>query len=142
MSEANDKLLRRWIEALDTANWPVSEEVMTPNCQVYFPGSPEPLNREQYRDTVKMFLAAFPDWHHTIEDVIATGDTVVGRFTDRATHTGKFQGVAPTGKTVTVTAMGIGRVVDGKFAEMWIEADLLGLMQQIGAIPAAGQAAG
>jgi len=139
MAEAHETLLRRWIEGIDTGHWAVLEEVMDPGCQIHFPGSPEPLDREQYEQTIKMFYAAFPDLLHTIEDVVATGNTVVARFTDRGTHTGGFQGVAPTGKPVTVTAMVIGRVANGKFSEMWLEADLLGLMQQIGAVPAATQ---
>ena len=115
---------------------------MAPNCKVHFPGNPEPLSREQYEQTSKTFYAAFPDLYHIVEDVVATGDTVVARFTDKGTHREEFQGVAPTGQTVTVTAIVIGRVADGKFVEVWIEADLLGLMQQIGAVPAAAQAAG
>jgi predicted ester cyclase len=53
-----------------------------------------------------------------------------------ATHEGEFQGIAPSGQTVTITGMGIVRVEDGQIAESWWEFDALGLMTQLGAIPA------
>lgn len=136
MPQANESVLRRWIEGIDAKEWAVLAEVMAPDCKIHFPGSPAPLDREQYEQTIKTFYAAFPDLLHTVEDVITASDTVVARFTDRGTHTAEFQGVAPSGKAIRVTAMAIGRVADGKFAELWLEADMLGLMQQIGAIPA------
>jgi predicted ester cyclase len=81
--------------------------------------------------------AAFPDWHRTIEDIIAEGDKVVIRFTFRATHKGEYQGVPATGKQVKETGILIFRIASGKIVEVWEEADELGFMRQLGAIPAA-----
>jgi predicted ester cyclase len=61
---------------------------------------------------------------------------VAFRQTADGTHEGEFQGIAPTGKTVTIRGMGIARIENGKIAESWWEFDALGLMQQLGAIPA------
>jgi hypothetical protein len=69
------------------------------------------------------------------EDVIAEGDTVVQRLTSHGTHQGTFMEIPPTGKHLTVTATEIFRLVDGTIAEQWVEADYLGLMQQLGVIP-------
>jgi predicted ester cyclase len=79
--------------------------------------------------------AAFPDFRVTIEDQIAEGDKVVTRVTFYGTHQGEFRGIAPTGKPVKYGGVAIDRIVDGKIVEMWHEADMFGLLQQIGAIP-------
>jgi predicted ester cyclase len=51
------------------------------------------------------------------------------------THRGEFQGMPPTGKEVAFSSIEINRVADGKVEEHWVELDLLGLMQQLGALP-------
>ena len=74
----------------------------------------------------------------TIEDLFAEGDKVVLRFTFHGTHQGEFMGVAPTGKQVTMPGIDIFRIADGKIVELWGQEDVLGMMQQIGAIPGPG----
>ena len=80
---------------------------------------------------------AFPDLHFKIEDILAEGDKVAYRLTVTGTHKGEFQGIQPTDKKVSFSSTGISNIVDGKVAEDWVEADVMGLMQQIGAIPSA-----
>ena len=91
------------------------------------------------KELLKMFYAAFPDLRHTYEDQLAEGDRVATRQTWHATHVEDFQGIPPTGKRVSVTAIVVDRIVAGKCVEHWASPDLLGLMQQLGAIPAPGQ---
>ena len=55
------------------------------------------------------------------------------RTTNRATHSGDFQGIPPTGRSISFGQIAIYRMVDGKISEIWEEADLFGLMQQLGA---------
>ena len=90
---------------------------------------------EGYKQFFPMVYAAFPDWHSAIEDVIAEGDKVVHRFSGRGTHEGEWMGIAPTGKQVTVAGIIIYRVVGNKIVEEWIQYDIMGLMQQLGAVP-------
>ncbi len=85
-------------------------------------------------------FAAFPDSNMTIDDTVAEGDRVVSRFTVRGTHRGEFQGIPPTGKQVTITGIAISRIEGGRVVEDWEELNMLGLMQQIGAIPAPAEA--
>ena len=77
-------------------------------------------------------FAAFPDVHVTAEIVIAEGDLVTEHSVVRATHTGPFQGVAPTARRVVWTENNVYRIRDNKITEMWVCADLLGIMRQIG----------
>lgn len=75
-----------------------------------------------------------------MEDQIAEGDKSVIRWTARGTHRGAFQGILPTGKQGTLTAIGIFRWTNGKAEEAWTAYDLLGLLQQLGVVQAPGQA--
>jgi len=79
--------------------------------------------------------AAFHGLHVTIDDIMADGNKVIARFTARGTHNGEFMSVPPTGKTITLTAIEIFRVKDGKIVELWGEVTMRGLMQQLGILP-------
>lgn len=85
-----------------------------------------------------MFHAGF-DIHINVEDLVAEGDKVVDRWTARMTHKGEFFGLPATGKLVTITGMDIARLVNGKVAEIWHLEDIMGLMQQLGAVPPIAQ---
>lgn len=102
------------------------------------PGMPGGL--EGVKQTINMYLTAFPDLHFTVEDMIAEGDKVAVRLTTRGTQQGEFMGVPPTGKHTTVTAIDINRFAGGKCVEHWLQMDTLGLLQQLGVVPAPGQA--
>ena len=86
-----------------------------------------------------MFRAAFPDMRYTVEDMVAEGDKVVDRISWQATHLGEMMGIPPTGNTVRVTALHMSRIAEGKIVERWGQPDMLGMMQQLGAIPEPGQ---
>jgi len=91
------------------------------------------------RQLVSMYRTAFPDTKLTIEDQIAEGDQVVTRWTAAGTHQGELFGMPATRKQAKVTGIFIDRVIDGKIVESWGEFDALGMMQQLGAIPAPGK---
>ena len=81
---------------------------------------------------------AFPDFQFSILGQIAEGDEVATRWTIRGTHTGEFQGVPPSGKPIEMTGITIFRIANGKLIEGWTNEDLLGLLQQLGAVPVPG----
>ncbi len=98
---------------------------------------------EGAKQFVQDLRRAFPDLSATVEDQIAEGDKVVQRIRWSGTHEGEFFGVPPTGKHVTTELMEIHRMgPDGKIAEHWSSMDRLGVLQQLGAIPAAGSTPG
>lgn len=88
---------------------------------------------------VKQFYAgiwsAFPDARIVANDVIAAGDKVVCRFVMAGTHQGDFNGIPATGKAIVLPGITILRFVDGKCVERWNQADFLGLLAQLGALP-------
>jgi len=90
-------------------------------------------------ESLKLFVlanqSAFPDLKFIVEDQIAEGDKVAIRWTGTGTHRGEFMGVVPTGKVVTSTGITVSRIASGKIVESWTNMDILGMMQQLGAIP-------
>lgn len=86
------------------------------------------------RDRVLAFRAAFPDLTVELEHLIAEGDMVAIRATGRATHSGAFQGVPPTGRAWTATCTALYRVESGAIVEAWVQWDLLAILEQIGGI--------
>ncbi len=79
---------------------------------------------------------AFHGLKVTINDLMADGDMVTARFTARGVHGGEFMGLPPTGKAITMTGIEIFRLRKGKIVELWGEANLMGLMQQLGILSA------
>ena len=84
-------------------------------------------------------LSAVMTFQWTLEEMIAEDDKVAARFTmrgtHRGTHRGTFFGVPPTGKTIAVQAMNFYRLANGQFVQEHGQPDMLGLLQQIGAVP-------
>ena len=97
------------------------------------PGIPEGF--EGRKMFYSAFLAAFPDLHVHIEDVLAEGDKLVTRWSARGTHSGELMGIPPTGKQVSVGGTAIDRFENGQSVEHWEIFDQVGLMQQLGVIP-------
>ena len=93
--------------------------------------------KEGVKQFFHMYREAFPDLRMEPQDVLATGDKVVARARATGTNQGEFMGMPPTGKTVDVQLIDIIRFGDDGLArEHWGVFDALGMMQQLGAIPA------
>jgi predicted ester cyclase len=90
---------------------------------------------EAEKEMVQTFHSAFSDFHTTVEDRIVAGDKVVERWSATGTHQGEFLGIPATGNRVSVTGIDISRLAEGKIVEHWTEMDVMGMMQQLGAIP-------
>ncbi len=138
-TDENKAISRRWREELDQGNWAVLDAYLSRDFGLHMPGSP-PQDQAGMKDVLTMIYGAFPDFHTTFEDLVAEGDKVALRMTFSGTHQGEFQGIPPTGKRIMVSAIVIDRIVDGKLAEHWSQFDALGMLQQLGVIPAPGQA--
>lgn len=91
--------------------------------------------REANRVFWAAFFAAFPDVSARMDDLIVSGDRVVGRFTYTGTHTGDFMGVPASGRPIEMRSIDIWRVEGGLFVEHWDELNTLQLFQQIGLVP-------
>jgi steroid delta-isomerase-like uncharacterized protein len=100
------------------------------------PGTPSGLNG--MKASASVMMNAFSDVEVTIDDQIAEGDLVVTRWSGKNTHSGEFMGIPATGKRLSLTGIAIDRIANGKIVESWSEWDMMGLMQQLGAVPSPG----
>jgi steroid delta-isomerase-like uncharacterized protein len=136
--EANKLVMRRFTEFINTASEKLAKELISPDAIFHVPGRAEPMRGPAgYLAIIGMMRAGFPDIQWTLEEMIAENDKVAARFTMRGTHRGPFFGVPPTGKPIVVQAMNFYRLSNGQFVEERGQPDLLGLLQQIGAVPPA-----
>jgi steroid delta-isomerase-like uncharacterized protein len=135
-AEANKLTMHRFVEFINTASAGLAEELISPNAVFHVPGRPEPMRGPAgYLAIIEMMRGGFPDIQWTLEEMVAEDDKVAARFTMRGTHQGTFMGVPPSGKKITVQAMNIYHLSDGKFVEEHGQPDMLDLLQQIGAVP-------
>ena len=138
MSEQNKSLVRRYLEqTLNEGNAAAMDELTPADYVGHMSGVPD-FDREAHKQLLATFRVAFPDMRMTIEDLIAEGDKVVNRTTFSGTHRGEFQGIAPTGKRVTISSISVSRIANGKVVEDWTVLDMLGMMQQLGVVPTPG----
>ena len=135
--EENRELERRFIEeVINQQNLAAADELVAEDVLELDPFPGQEPGREGLKGVLGMLFATFPDQHWTIEELISEGDKVVNRFTWRGTHRGNFLGIPPTGRQVEVKGVVIDRIAQGRIADTRILMDNLGLMQQLGAIPA------
>jgi predicted ester cyclase len=124
-------------EACNRGNLAVLEEVLPP------PGPTDAADGRAglpLRDYLAAFRDAVPDARWTIVEQIAQGTTVVTRLAVQGTFSGPLVGLAPPGRPAMVTGVAISRFVQGRLVELWLQADLLGLLVQLGVLPPLGLA--
>jgi steroid delta-isomerase-like uncharacterized protein len=141
-TEENKTLVNQFLDAQHQGDLALVEKLMAPGFRLYLPNSPQPMDREGTKHFFAMFHAAFSDESYTLEDQMAEGDLVATRVTVRGTHQGEFMGIPPTNRQVTISGIGIHRITGGRITAHWPVPDLLGMMQQLGVIPAPGQSPG
>ena len=140
MSEQNKALMNRFVEeVINQKNLDAADELVAEDFVELDPFPGQEQGREGLKQVLAAFFAGFPALDWVIEEQIAEGDKVVSRFRWHGTHEGEFLGIPATGRQITVKGVVIDRVVDGKEAESRILMDTLGMMQQLGVVPAPEQ---
>jgi steroid delta-isomerase-like uncharacterized protein len=138
-AEANKAVVREYIQQVWNEHQPdLVEKYMSDDFLHH--DAPGITDRESAKISIAAVMKAFPDYKISIEHEIAEGDLVVQRSISSGTQTGAFEalGLPATGKQVSNIGVYIFRIANGKIAEIWGTADLLGMMQQLGVIPVPG----
>jgi|SRR3989304_6578609 len=138
--EENKAIVGRYYEDLwNQWNLSLADEIIA--TDIVFRGSLSVTvqGRDGFKEYVTIVRTAFPNFHNTVEDLIAEGDKVVARLTYRGTHKGTLFGIAPTGKQVIYVGIAIFRIADGMIVDGWVLGDTLSLMRQLGVITALDQ---
>ena len=134
-TEQNKAIVRRVVdEVWNTVDMALLGEVFATDYVCHAPD--QDGDREDYKTVVAdIWLAAFPDTHLTIDDMVGEGDMLATRFTAVGTHQKEWLGVPATGKVTKMVGMVFSRFADGKIVEEWFLDDIAGALRQIGAIP-------
>src|SRR6478672_896873 len=134
--ENNIQLMGRFVEFINTANEHLAEELIGTDATFYVPGQPEPMRGPNgYLAIIGMMRSGFSDIQWSLEDKVVEENKVAARFIMTGTHNGTFFGVPPTGQTIKVQAINFYRISNGQIVEEYGQPDMLGLLQQIGAVP-------
>jgi predicted ester cyclase len=135
MSERNVNVVKRFFEeAFNSGDGRLLDELHDSSHVSHLPNG-DHYGAEGVRIDIAGYLEAFPDLRLKIDELFDAGETVAYRFTAQGTHNGPFLGVAPTGRPIRITGLGVDRLKDGKFVERWVQYDSAGLLQQIGVLP-------
>jgi len=135
LQEQNKAVVRRYQEIYNSNNLDALPEVLSPDFKPHtlMPGVPPGL--DGYKMLHHGSIAAYPDFHVAVEDLIAEGDKVAMRFVITGTHTGApFLGIPAAGVKIRVTGVSIFRLANGKIVEHWGEEDAAGWLAQLGAM--------
>ena len=125
VEEQNKAKVIRFFEEIDKKNFDVFDELHAEDIVVHFPPFYDLNTREAFKQLVQESYVAMPDYNHTIEDMIAKGDKVEVRLTNRGTN-------KESGKKIEFPVVLIVQFVDGKVVEIWGMIDFLGQQQQLG----------
>ena len=134
MTEMNKTVARETMEALHQRDLEGVRAKVAPDARFYG-WAPEPLDADGHKAFMSALLAAFPDSRFVVDDVITEGEKVAVRHRLQGTHQAELQGIPATGRQVEVNGIVIFRIENGKVAEAWLNADIMGMMQQLGVVP-------
>ena len=128
----NKELLRRFYKDV-YVDWDMTmvDEVVSPEFTSHDWPAGFPTGPQAFRDYYDDLRKTVPDARYEVDDLIAEGDRVVVRWRLLGTHKGEFQGIAPTGRAITLKGIAIYRVENGKLMERWVVSDLFGVLEQI-----------
>ena len=128
----NKQLVERlYRDCINTGRLELTEELISQD----FVGSRGEKGPAEFAQTIAIVRKGFPDVRFIVEDLVAEGDRVAARWKMEGMHLAPFAGLPASQKRVTQTAIVIYQIKDAKIVRAWLQADSLGLMQQIGAIP-------
>lgn len=138
MSGADNKLLARRLleEVVNTGHVHRLPEFVAPDFVERHSGV---VGFEGAAKHIMIFHHCYPDLRVTVEGQVAEDDIVVTWFTMRGTHRGEWGGIKPTNKVLTLRAVNIQRVRDGRIVEQWGGANTFEALLEIGAIHLSGE---
>ena len=129
----NKALIENLFEGLNKKNAKIYQELYDFDYKWYFPSNnPKGLSPEEEHGFVKLLWDAFPDMKWSIQEMYAVGDRVIVRFVATGTHEAEFQGIPATGNKIESSGTWLAHIENGKVVEAREDADLLGMMQQLG----------
>jgi steroid delta-isomerase-like uncharacterized protein len=131
MSSEGETIIRSIMSAVDKGDVEAAMSQFADGFAGHYASTLEPLDRDAMRMMFTMFTTTFPDGSHRFESFVSEGESVAFCARWTATQQGEFNGLPASGAAVDIIEMGIGRIEDGKLAEMWMMPDHAAMMQQL-----------
>lgn len=129
--------IRFFVDMIGKADWSVADEILSPDVVMHHPSSPAPVSgKASVTGFLNAFRAGFPDMNMQVENAFGDGEQIAVRWKMSGTHTADLFGIPPSGKSVTVKGISVLRIANGVVVEDWVAEDSLGLMVQLGLVPA------
>ena len=128
----NEDTARALYKAIDENDLDAFERLFAPECRIFISGMPDPISPDDLKALVPIYYTAFPDYTHTIEDVVSAGDKVVVRLTLTGTQEAEFEGIPATGREIEYDQIAIFRFSEDRIVEAWAVEDNLTMMMQLG----------
>ena len=125
-------LARAVLVAMDRQDFTLAGTMLDTSFRLHYQGVPDPISKPEFLEMLRGYVLAFPDLRHDLQEILPSGDRVTVRVVVHATHSGSYEGVAATGRKVSVEGIHILWIAKGKIAEWWAAEDDLGLLRQIG----------
>jgi steroid delta-isomerase-like uncharacterized protein len=134
MSLETKAIVRRLYEEVwNKRRLEVVNEIISPSHALNDPQmTGSAVGPDAYKRQVTLFIAAFPDLHFTIQEIVAEKDKVVVSWVISGTHKREFRGIPASNKKVTIEGITINHVINGKITDSDVSVDYLGLLQQLG----------
>ena len=132
VEEQNKEIVQDLIAAMDAGNLDRLAELLAADFALDGPGLLEPWRKDELFQAIKSHYAAFPDWMHVIENVVADGNRVAIKLNQNGTHKLDYSGIPATGSKVTKPAMHLFTLIDGKVLNWFVLEDELGFQTQLG----------
>jgi predicted ester cyclase len=137
-TEQNKAIARRYFDMWNARNPALADEFVAADVAGHIAGKAF-SGIAVLKERINSLSSIYSNPGFTVEDLFGEGDRIAVRWTLRGAHTGEYMGAKPTGKQVTATGINIFRIAGGKVAEIWVESDDLGELQQLGVISRLGQ---
>jgi steroid delta-isomerase-like uncharacterized protein len=132
----NIEIIMRFEQAFRAGDQPTIDELCDPGLVDHNPAPDHEPTLAGFKQKVAGFKAIFPDLEEDLQEIIAGGDTVATRWVVTGSHQQEFMGIRATGQTIRVEGMNFYRLKNGRVTDIWTQFDGVGMMQQLGPIPA------
>jgi len=131
LSDNKAVILRSEAELWSKGNLAVADELYSPEFVCHFIAGRAWRGLQGIKGAVQSHRTSFPDWNERVDDIVAEGDRVAIRITSTGTQLGEFEGLAPTGRKITIQEFHIYRLSGGKIVEQWGMPDAQSLITQL-----------
>ncbi|HEY7267936.1 MAG TPA: ester cyclase [Solirubrobacterales bacterium] len=132
----NIEIITRFEHAFRADDQATIDELCDPGMVDHTPAPDQEPTLAGFKEKVASFKAIFPDLEEDLQDIVASGDTVATRWAVSGSQQQEFMGIPASGQAIKVEGMNFYRLKDGRVTDIWTQFDGVGMMQQLGAIPA------